>query len=653
MNRVLLLFFLSSLWLSPTAWAQRLQYSPEKMSLNALEQRLEEIDERLKMIARYSPRTGVGAIGYRTKIKTTPDYQEWVRIDLGEVKQLEELVLVPVIWRDFESGFLSDAFPEEFTVRMGISDTDEGELVAHYDRSDRIAPRVAPLIIPVPKVRAKWIQIEFKSLALWRRTNQYAIQLSEIAAFDATENVALRRPVSNSGTRPDIPAWRPAFLTDGATPYLMNIPRGKGTVASSSEAKKSPQEHFEFIIDLEEAQPVDGLNLHAVEQSDTAPQSFAGDFGIPHHFRLEGAMSADFSDSKTLLELQFDSIFDKSTIMMWNFPEHHCRYLKLTVLDSFATQLRHAQLYRVGFAEIEITSKGKNVASGKPVTGNFSLSDRQQTFSRYTDGLNLYGTILPMRDWLRELAERHQLEAERPIVSKEIQARYTKQKKLLWITICLTVLSGAGVAVVLIYTKTLRTREAAKIRERIAANLHDELGANLHAIGLLGDMAKRLADSPEELNETLDRIRGVTERTGIAAIHCANMMEAEGICENVVDEMQRDASRILVDLKHSMHVEGESFLQKVTRRTQIDLVLFYKECLINIIRHSGATEAATELKATTNAISLVVEDNGNGYDGGLSKALQRRARLLGAKAEIETSSQGGVRIRLSLTKLKL
>ncbi|MFC5050444.1 sensor histidine kinase [Rubritalea spongiae] len=651
--RILLSLLLTFFCFTPSLLAEGIEKSVKEMSQDALEKRLEDIDKRLEMIARYSPRTGVGAIGYRTQIQPVSNQKVWIQVDLGEIKEIEEIILVPVLWRDSEHGFLSDAFPEEFTVRLGTSKEDEGQVVASYNISDRVAPRVAPLVISVPKVRAKWVKIEVHNLALWRRTNNYAIQLSEIFIFDAIENVALKKPVSTSGGELNVPSWNKSFLTDGTTPYLMNIPRGKGTVASSSAAKTPPNKHFEFIIDLEEVLPIDRLHLHAVEQSDTAPQSFAGDFGIPHHFRLEGSMTADFTDPKVLLDVQLRSIFEKSTIMMWPFPEHRCRFLRLSVLEPFATELQDSTIYRVGFAEIELISKGSNVAKDKQVTGDFPLSDDKQTFSRYTDGLNLYGTILPMRDWLGELAERHKLEHERPLISQALKSRYARQKRLLWITAWLTVLLGASVAVVLIYTKMLRSREAARIRERIAANLHDELGANLHAIGLLGDMAKRLSDSPKQLNATLDRIRGVTERTGTAAIHCANMMEAEGICENLVEEMRRDASRILADLNHAMSIEGEQKLNQLKRRTRIDLMLFYKECLINIIRHSGATDVKTELTATNQGISLMVEDNGHGYDGQLSKALQRRAKLLGATALIEKSSSGGVRIRLNLTKRKI
>gem|GEM_PF-5855643 len=80
-----------------------------------------------------------------------------------------------------------------------------------------------------------------------------------------------------------------------------------------------------------------------------------------------------------------------------------------------------------------------------------------------------------------------------------------------------------------------------RIKERFAADLHDELGANLHTIGLFSDLSKELMHSPEKLSKLLDRIRNFTERSGTAARYCTNMLEAKGICEDLVEEMNRSS----------------------------------------------------------------------------------------------------------------
>ena len=42
------------------------------------------------------------------------------------------------------------------------------------------------------------------------------------------------------------------------------------------------------------------------------------------------------------------------------------------------------------------------------------------------------------------------------------------------------------------------------------------------------------------------------------------------------------------------------------------MLLFYKESLTNIIRHSGATKVTTDLRANDKRINLCVTDNGHG-----------------------------------------
>lgn len=630
----------------PLACSEPVVRDFDDLSMGQLERRLAEIDSRLKELAQYSVRTGVGGIGFRTQIYKEPEHFEWMRVDLKEEERIDQIVLVPVLRRDPDIGYVADAFPSRFQIRAGAADDAEGEVIAKFDSSEGIMPRVAPLIIPVEDIRVSWVKIEVESLPRWERTKDYAFQLSEILLFSGQRNVALGQAASVSSDISSTNAWRSEFLTDGAVPYLMNVPRLPGTVASTSMLRDASDPPFQISIDLGKRFPVSGLHLHAVEQNDTAPQSFAGDFGIPNHFLLEGSDSPDFSDGRKLLEIRFGSVYEKSPLMMWNFAAVECRYLRLTVLDAYAASDLEIEGTRIGFAEIGIFANSRNVAIGKEVRGNYAMSHPEQTYSRYVDGLNLYGVIPPIRDWIGELAERHELEMERPQINAELRRRYARQKGYLQWAAWLVVLMGAGICILFFYGNMLRVRQAARIRERIAANLHDELGANLHAIGLLGDMAKRLAKSPEDLNETLDRIRGLTERTGTAARHCSDMMGAEGICDDLVAEMRRDASRILADLEHHFEMEGEESLPKLKRRTRIDLMLFYKECLINIIRHSGATRAKTKFVVKNGEFHLSVDDNGRGSGGVTPEALQRRARLMGARMSVEKSEMGGLRISL-------
>ena len=621
--------------------------SPQEVSLPALEKRLGQINTQLAELATYSLGSGIGAIGYRSAPHDTAGHLEWIEVSFGQTRPLDEVVLVPAIRRDALGEFQADGFPMVLRLVAGTAQDVEGKVIAEYTTRDELLPRIAPLVIPCRGVQASWIRIETSTLSRRAFDEKYVFQLSEILAFSGLENVALHKPVNSSaGKHPvTVPGWTDAYVVDGFLPYLMAVPGGERSVAYfTPPVRNNPV----LAIDLGASLPLTGINLHAVEQSDTVPQAFAGDFGFPQILRIEGANEPAFSDAKGLAELHLDNGYQVGPILMCTFPETRCRYVRLIAVKPNTNPLYALLPDRMGFAEIEIFSGGRNVALHKPITGNFDFEDPTRPLSSLTDGLNFYGRILPVRDWLNQLAQRHELERERPLVVAEINRHYARQKATLVWVVRLAGLLAVAVVVIVLLDRRAKKRAVESTRKRIAADLHDELGADLHAIGLLSDVA-HAAPAVAEKNELLERIRSLTERSGKAARHCTNMLEAPGLYGDLVDDMRRSASRILTDLHHEFEVvESEQVLHKLRARKRIDLLLFYQECLVNIIRHARATRAHTRLTTADGEIRLTLSDNGRGLNGKIPSSLQRRANLLGAVVEAGASDSNGARICLRL-----
>jgi signal transduction histidine kinase len=631
---------------STGAWGGEL----DQLSIKDLQRRLAEIDSELAGLAHMSLNSGVGPIGFRSLNYPEAEHLEWARVDLSREAVIDEVVLVPALWRDLNAGFVSDAFPSSLRILAGTAGDPTGTVVAEFRDTAHLLPRLAPLVVPTGGIRASWVRIETDRLSRRAFDGRYIFQLSEMLVFAGEENLALRRPVSISKNGEGSPAWNPVFLVDGVLPYVMNSGRGKPSLAFLSGIGIGDRPSIQ--IDLQREQPVSGIRLHAVDQSDTVPQSYPGDYALPHRFLIEGANDAGFTAARLLMEASQTSIHEKGPIMEWSFKENDCRYLRLTALEPYLSRESGTQGPRIGYAEIEVLADGRNVAVGQRASAAFRSARSERPFESLTDGHNLYGLILPVRQWLGELARRHDLETARPLVVAELSRKHAHQRTVLTWMFRLAALLAGAIAFVLFYSHFRVRRQEATIRERIAANLHDELGANLHAIGLLGDLAKDAVDSREELVDTLDRIRGLSERTGAAARNCAHMVAAKGICEDLVAEMRGDSRRLLADLEHSITFEGEEFLLRLPRRKRIDLYLFHKEALINIIRHSGATTAATRLVATPGEIILTISDNGCGIANGPPSSLKRRARLLGADLSLESPEAGGTRIVLKLKSRK-
>lgn len=615
-------------------------------SLEDLEERLQEVDAQLQGLAHFNLNTSVGAIGYRSiAYETKPEEELHLEVNLLEPAIIDQIVLAPTVWRDQDQGYVADAFPLAFRIVAGTGEDRVGREIARLDYGETPLKSIAPVILPIEPAEISWLRLEATRLSKRARDGKYVLQLAEIMAFSGRYNQALRRSVKAPRTVFPTDAWQPEWLVDGVLPYVMNAATGYKSLPMISIVGLG--DSAEITIDLGHVHEISRLRLHAVDQGDTIPQAFQGDFGIPKEFMLEGSTQADFSDAIRIMHVEIGSIFHSGSIMEWAFVPTRCRYVRLTAAQPYVFISNSVSGTRIGFAELELLGEEGNVALGAKVSTDFELSSTQDFRASLTDGQNLYGEILPIRKWLEQLAMRRDLEAERPELLAQINRHYLRQKKNFRLLVVITIVLVAIIACSVLYYRSARQRQEAAVRERIAANLHDELGANLHAIGLLGDLAKDAVDSREDLIETVTRIRSLTERTGRAAINCTNLLQADGFCEDLISEMRQDASHLLGDLEFSFEIEGEAALEGLRRRTRLDMYLFYKEALTNIIRHSGATKVVARLHASPQRVELTISDNGVGLKELQPKALMRRARLLRAELTFSEQDSGkGTRIHL-------
>jgi signal transduction histidine kinase len=624
---------------------------PEHLSTTELEQRLEAIDNELNQLARFNPRSGTGSIGYRSPYHPDADQTEWVQVQLEQPTPIDQIVLVPAIWRDTEHGFQADGFPVNFRILAGTEPNSKGTVIATFSEKDNLLPRIAPLVISC-STTASWVRVEATKLSARQfdakfSARQFNLELAELLIFSGEENVAINRPVTlSSANRHLEPALlfgrRKEFLVDGFVPYQMDTGQGDKTVAFFNGT--SPNVSPSVTIDLQAIVPLSRIHLHTVEQSDTAPQSTISGFGLPEHLIVEGANRADFSDAVRLMEYRKASIYDIGPIIVHSFSETPCRYVRLTALEPFLIHGDNRAWAKLGFAEIELFSRGKNVALGKPASAEQLLVNRP--CSLLTDGNNFYGRILSTREWMAQLARRHELKRERPLLAAELNQRYTQQKTMLRRMIWLATLLLVGIGFIILINRSLRQRAIHHTRQQIAADLHDELGANLHAIGLLSDFVRREKENPELLDTLMHRMRSLTERTAAATKYCTNMLESKGLYDNLAEDMRRTATRITTDHQHDLSFKEEVRLQDISPRRRIDLFLFYKECLTNIIRHAEATQITTHLIAGETKVTLTITDNGHGLNGEVPASLKRRARLLKSTLTTESLPDGGTRITL-------
>ncbi len=648
---VLLLFFGTTLAASP----ERTLQSP--LATTRLEEQLDAIDQELKALAQPRLLSGIGPIGYRSQSHDTDGHKEWIEVTLQDETTINEIILVPSLYHNPDSTVEADGFPEEFKVWAIHEKKGTKTLLASFTAEDQVLPRKSPLSVPCKAVTASRVRLEATVLSQRAWDDRYVLQFSEMLIFCGQQNVGLHCTVecSSSDSSPE-GARNPQFLVDGVIPYLMDANTGSRSLAFFTDIPAGSTHHID--IDLGNPVHINGACLHATDISDNVPHAHPNTFGIPRHFQIIGAQKRDFTDGQLLVDFQLKTAFDAGPILQLKFPGTHCQFLRLMVLEP--DQIPDALSGCIGLAEIEYLNDGNNVAVASTVTTslNPALISRQDRLPAITDGNNYYGEILSTRTWLNQLARRHELETKRPLVQAALTTAYQSQKAAIELLFWLSCLLTAIIVAIIVIQRLLKHRAIYNTREQIAADLHDELGANLHAISLCSDLASTKIHEPDQLSPLFQRIHELTSRSGKAAKACVNLLESKGLYEGLAADVERIAGRLLSDIEYNIHVEGSDNLDSLDPKTQIGVALFFKECLANVIRHSGATHVTANLDATPTELVLTVTDNGKGLpskESGVTRtspeSLKRRARLLRGTVFTTERPEGGTRITLR-TKTK-
>ena len=199
-------------------------------------------------------------------------------------------------------------------------------------------------------------------------------------------------------------------------------------------------------------------------------------------------------------------------------------------------------------------------------------------------------------------------------------------------------------------------------RKRISMELHDELGQSLALLKLqiraieraLGEDQQDLkADSREllrYLDGVIDDIRRLSRDLSPAILEDLGLQSALKYLINGVSKHYAVSHTFEVDdLDQLFPSEGQIIIYRI-----------FQECLTNISKHAGATEVAIAIREKRGLISLVLEDNGAGFDPaqalarratgrglGLA-ALDERARMLGGTLEVRSGPGCGTRVTCTI-----
>jgi signal transduction histidine kinase len=181
-----------------------------------------------------------------------------------------------------------------------------------------------------------------------------------------------------------------------------------------------------------------------------------------------------------------------------------------------------------------------------------------------------------------------------------------------------------------------------KEKQRISKELHDSIGQNMLFIKnqLIKQNDTTLLQS---VSDTLEEVRNISKDL------YPNQLEKYGLVAAIeaLAEKAQESSSMFVS--HDL----SGFSSNISQEKQINYYRILQECVSNALKHSGATAMRITATSINDALELVVQDNGKGFDTNAlaGKAhtsfgmlnIEERVNYLKGKFELQTSPGNGTK----------
>jgi signal transduction histidine kinase len=238
-----------------------------------------------------------------------------------------------------------------------------------------------------------------------------------------------------------------------------------------------------------------------------------------------------------------------------------------------------------------------------------------------------------------------------------------------WFRVALGILAVGVVAATVRYASTRRLRRTLerlelqraieRDRGRIARDIHDDLGAGLTQITLLSELARRepAQEMEAHLGQISDTARELT-RTVDEIVWAVNPRQdtLDGLMTYICQFAQEYLT--MADIQCRLDVPGDLPSLRIPADVRHNLFLAVKEALNNIVKHAHAREVWLRLIQDRGSLTLVIEDDGQGFAEATAGAkqvsgeglgnLDNRLSAIGGRCSISSQPGCGTRIELNV-----
>jgi len=188
-------------------------------------------------------------------------------------------------------------------------------------------------------------------------------------------------------------------------------------------------------------------------------------------------------------------------------------------------------------------------------------------------------------------------------------------------------------------------------RSKMAADLHDNLGSKVATLKFYlesydekDDFSSYYDKLKRLMSETYNEIRNISKNKNFGA----------EINKGLIPSTQAIARQISESKKIDIQVNNIDVNMRIENTLEIQIFRIIQELITNIIKHSRATEATIQFSQQNHMLTIMVEDNGKGFDLNASRNgiglinIERRMEKILGELVIDTSVGHGTTVILNI-----
>jgi len=209
--------------------------------------------------------------------------------------------------------------------------------------------------------------------------------------------------------------------------------------------------------------------------------------------------------------------------------------------------------------------------------------------------------------------------------------------------------------------RKLAMREKRELREKLSRDLHDDLASTLGSISIYADTLKKKTTSSRDdlgylsgkiVDLTQKAMQSITDIIWMAAPKNDSLRSLASKISYYITELLADNN---IGVRTGISIPEEPVI--LDEKTRNNTFLILKEGLMNIVRHSGASNVDFMISTEKNRCHICLRDDGKGFELNINPSdpsrgnglqnMKKRAEEAGIQLQIKSEIPGGTTILMN------